>query len=61
MKNKHTYIKIGEQIDEEINPTDDELLLDNYSEEEYNTPYTCYDDSIHVDVDDYTGSIFDDR
>lgn len=64
MKNLDTYIKITED-DDNIDPTDDQLSqlnLDNYSEEEYNTPYTSYNEDI-PDFGDTIEAlrIFDDR
>ena len=63
MKNDSAYIKITDHIDEEsYSPSDEEIKLDNFSEEEYNTPYTSYNE----DLPDFGESIeaigiFDDR
>lgn len=63
MKSQGTYIKITDNVDEEdISPSKDELILDKYTEEEYNTPYISYNE----DLPDFGGSIktmgiFDDR
>lgn len=63
MENNGAYIKITD--DDGIDPTDDQLShlnLDNCNAEEYNTPYTNYDEGLP----DFGGAmeavgIFDDR
>lgn len=63
MKNNGVYIKITDHIDEEIySPSDEEIKLDNFSEEEYNTPYTSYNEDL-LDFGESIEAIgiFDDR
>jgi len=64
MKNQHTYIKITEDVEEDTHvPSESELMLDNYSEEEYTTPYTTYGNEEFIDMGETfeVGGIFDDR
>jgi len=64
MKNDSTYIKITEEVEEDsYSPTEDELMLDNYSEEEYTSPYSNdnFDDIIGNGETFEVGGIFDDR
>lgn len=63
MKNNGAYIKITD--DDGIDPTDDQLShlnLDNCNAEEYNTPYTSYDEGLPDFGDTIEAiGIFDDR
>ena len=64
MNTDKAYIKITEDVnDEGIDPSADEIMLDNYSEEEYTNPYGNDDISdIFGDGDTFeVGTMFDDR
>ena len=68
MKPDNIYIKVNDD-EEDYNPTDaevqqatDELMLDNFTDVEYNTPYTTYgEDTFDVGGVIEVGGIFDDR
>ncbi len=64
MNTDRAYIKITEEVeDENYSPTEHDLMLDNYSEEEYNNPYgnDSYDDITGNGETFEVGGIFDDR
>ena len=59
---KDTYIKVTDTNDDDYTPSEDEIMLDNYSEVEYTSPYTDnFDDLLDVGGVIEAGSIFDDR
>lgn len=64
MNTDKAYIKITEEIeDDNYSPSEDELMLDNYSEAEYTNPYgnDNFDDIIGNGDTFEVGGIFDDR
>lgn len=64
MNTDKAYIKITEDVnDEGIEPSADEIMLDNYSEAEYTSPYGNDDFSDIIGNGDTfeVGGIFDDR
>ena len=61
---KDAYIKITEEVEEDsYSPSEDELMLDNYTDEEYTSPYgnDNFDDITGSGEMFEVGSIFDDR
>ena len=64
MNTDKAYIKITEDAnDDGIEPSADEIMLDNYSEEEYTNPYgnDNFDDIIGNGETFEVGGMFDDR
>jgi len=64
MNTDKAYIKITEgDIDDSVEPSADELMLDNHSVEEYTNPYgnDNYDDIIGNGETFEVGGMFDDR
>ena len=63
MNTDNTYIKVTDVDDESFNPSDEQLMLDNHTDEEYTTPYTDNYDDITEGIGDIieAGGMFDDR
>ncbi len=65
MNTDKVYIRITEEVEVDNNytPSPDEILLDNYSEEEYTNPYgnDNFDDIVGTGETFEVGGIFDDR